>query len=331
MSKREFAMNSYKNKKTFVSFIQKNPLSFLIIFTFLLVNYNTVSSQNSKSNSSRFLVVSDWGGSASNDQKAVAKAMAHEADKIGAQFVVTVGDNYHVDGISSATDSRWKTEFEDVYDFSSLQIPWYPSLGNHDYRGNVGGEIEYSKLSTRWKLPARYYAQTEKIDDSSSVLIVHLDTSPFIEAYREGPIQYHLDGQNTKKQIFWLDSVLTATTARWTIVVGHHSVYAAASNKGNTEELINDVLPILTKHRVPLYICGHYHVLQHLKNGKTDFVVCGGGAKFGTVDPREDVVFGSGSLGFLSITVTVNDLQVKIINDKNVTLHSFQIPDETTR
>jgi tartrate-resistant acid phosphatase type 5 len=313
------------HKYYFVFSARRNRLfDKLLLILLLFCSINSIP-QSIHSNSSRFLILSDWGGLASNDQKAVAAAMAKEAENIGAQFVVTTGDNYHEDGIASATDPRWETEFENVYSFSALQIPWYPSLGNHDYRGNVEGEIEYSKLSARWKFTSRYYTQKEQIDDSSSVLIVHLDTSPFIETYRNELNVYHVEGQDTKRQLYWLDSVLTVSDTRWTIVVGHHPIYAAASKHGDTKELVEQVLPILTKHNVPLYVCGHDHVLQYLKHGPINFIICGGGAKSRPPDERDDVVFGAASLGFLSVTVTAKNILINIINDKNVTLYTAQI------
>jgi acid phosphatase len=302
-----------------------------MLFFAILLGVSIAWSQNAQTPSLRFIIVSDEGGLASADQKAVAAAMAKEAERIKAQFVVTGGDNYHENGIATATDPRWKTEFEDVYSYSALQIPWYPSLGNHDNRGNVDGEIEHSKLSVRWKLPSRYYAQTERIDDSSSVLIVHLDTSPFITQYRMEPDEYHMKGLETKSQIVWLDSVLTATHVRWSIVVGHHPIYSAASKHGDTKELIDQVLPILRKHEVPLYVCGHDHILQHLRHDGMDFVICGGGAKHRDVEQRDDAVFGAGSLGFVSVTVIAQDLRINFIDSNNTVLHTVQIASPASR
>jgi acid phosphatase len=295
-----------------------------IVLSVLLIVTGTWS-QSSQSSSARFLVLSDEGGFASSDQNAVAAAMAKEAERIHAQFVVTAGDNYHGDGIASATDPRWKTEIEDVYSFTSLQVPWYPSLGNHDYRGNPWSEIEYSNINPHWKFPARYYAQHERIDDSTSLLIVHIDTSPFVEKYQQQADVYKVKGQDTKRQLVWLDSVLTVSHDRWTIVVGHHPVYSAAPKHGDTKELIDQVLPILKNHHVPLYVCGHDHVLQQLKRGEQNFVLCGGGAEHRDVMQRDDVVFGIGSLGFLSVTVTARDINVNFIDSKNMLLHSFQV------
>jgi len=270
-----------------------------------------------------FLMVSDIGGRGSPDQRAVAAAMGKEAARVSARFVVTAGDNYHEDGIASASDPRWKVEFEDVYAHPALQIPWYPSLGNHDYRGNVDAEIEYSNLSGRWKLTSRYYAQKVQIDDTSSLLIVHLDTSPFLQAYQDEPGVYHLSGQNASIQLRWLDSVLSHTEAQWRIVVGHHPIYAAAPKLGDTKELVDGVLPDLKNHGVSMYVSGHDHILQHLKRDSIDFVICGGGAKHRETEQREDVVFGVRSLGFVSVTATAGELVVNYVDSANTLLHSF--------
>ena len=303
-----------------------------MVFVTLLLGFAGASSQTTQTPSVRFIMVGDEGGLASGDQKAVAAAMGKEAERIKARFVVTVGDNFHENGIASATDPRWKTEFEDVYSHPALQIPWYPSLGNHDYRGSVEGELGYSAFSTRWKFTSRYYVQNERIDDTTSLLIVHLDTSPLIKKYRLEPNVYCIAGQDAKKQLAWLDSVLTATRVRWTIVVGHHPVYSATPKGGNTEELIEELLPILKAHNIPLYVSAHQHFLQHLKHDAMDFVVSGGGADHGTdVHSREDVVFGASVLGFVSVVATAQNLQVSFLDTSSTILHTVKITAPLSR
>jgi acid phosphatase len=241
-------------------------------------------------------------------------------------FVVTCGDNYHGSGIGSADSPRWKTEYEGIYSNPSLMIPWYAALGNHDNRGNAEAEIDYSKLSSRWKMPARYYTHSEKIDGTNEVLFVHLDTSPFVTAYRKKGSAYHVEGQDPKVQVRWLESVLAASRARWKIVVGHHPVYSAAPGHGDTKELIADVLPVLQKYGVRIYFCGHDHVLQHLVDGGVNFFVCGGGSSHRTVDQRQDVQFGADSASFLSMTLTANAAQAIYIDDKGRELYRTCIP-----
>ena len=298
---------------------------FILLFNIGWASFAQNISVNS--GSARFLVISDFGGCASDNQKVVAAAMGKEAKKIRAQFVVTIGDNYHGERISSENDPRWKTEFEDIYSALSLQIPWYASLGNHDYRGNPEGEIAYSKLSNRWNLPSRYYIQKEPITDKDSILIVHLDTTPFLEEYHQKESEYaeHVQGQDTGKQLKWLDSVLTVSKACWTMVVGHHPIFSSAPKHGDTKELVELVLPILKKHGVRIYASGHDHVLQHLKEGDMHFFICGGGANFRDVAERDDVLFGIGALGFLSITATKNELAVNYIGVDNKIINSSVI------
>jgi len=273
-----------------------------------------------------FLVISDWGGKGGTSQVAVARQMGRTAAARKSSFVITCGDNYHANGISSEHSPRWKTEFEDIYKAPSLVIPWYASLGNHDNRGNADAEIAYSKLSPRWRMPARYYTHTERIDEANEVLFVHLDTSPFVTAYHKKGSSYHVKGQDPKAQARWLDSVLAASPACWKFVVGHHPIYAAAGTHGDTKELVADVLPLLEKHGVQVYFCGHDHVLQHLVRGKVNFFVCGGGSRPRAVQRRSDVRFGAGSLGFLSMTVSAAEARAAYINEKGEELYQTSIP-----
>ena len=301
-----------------------------VILTLLLLLPLQLLAQSSapqQSNGSlNFLVISDWGGKGGTTQVAVAKQMGRAAATQKSSFVVTCGDNYHGSGISSADSPRWKAEYEDIYSNPSLMIPWYPALGNHDNRGKVEAEIAYSKISSRWKLPARYYTHTEKIDGTNEALFVHLDTSPFVTAYHKKGSSYHVEGQDPKVQLRWLESALAASRARWKIVVGHHPVYAAASTHGDTKELIADVLPVLEKYGVQIYFCGHDHVLQHLVDGGINFFVCGGGSSHRTVNQRKDVRFGAGSAGFLSMTLTAAAAQAIYIDDKGRELYRTSIP-----
>jgi tartrate-resistant acid phosphatase type 5 len=273
-----------------------------------------------------FLVVSDIGGKAGPVQVAVADQMGRTAAAQKSSFVITCGDNYHGNGIASADSPRWKEEYEDVYKAASLMVPWYASLGNHEYRGKPEAEVGYSKLSTRWRMPARYYSHTEKIGGGDEVLFVHLDTAPFVGSYHKKGSSYHVEGQDTKAQLRWLESTLAKSNARWKLVVGHHPIYAAGGGHGETKEMIAEVLPVLEKHGVQVYFCGHDHVLEYLVHGKMSFFVCGGGASPRSAGQTPEVRFGAGSAGFLSMTLTATEAQAAFINDKGKELYRTSIP-----
>jgi tartrate-resistant acid phosphatase type 5 len=299
-------------------------LVFLLILLCLPV-YAQSSSVKHLNDSLNFLVISDFGGQGGKIQRDVAVQMGQIAELEKSKFIITGGDNYHLNGIPDSKDPRWKSEYEDIYSSPSLIIPWYASLGNHDYVGNAQAEIEYTQYSRRWKMPDRYYAHTEKINDTTDVLFVHIDTSPFITDYRNNDSIYHVLGQNIHIQLHWIDSVLASSHAIWKIVVGHHPIYSSVGNHGNTKELINDVLPLLQKYGVQIYLCGHEHFLQYLVHGNINFFVCGGGSVARPVSDREDVKFGIGSPGFLSMTITPVSATGVYFDDKGKNLFSTTI------
>jgi tartrate-resistant acid phosphatase type 5 len=299
-------------------------LTLLLLLPRGLVAQSSVPQPNA--GSLNFLVISDWGGKGGTTQVAVAQQMGLTAAAQKSSFVITCGDNYHGNGISSADSPRWQTEYENIYNNPSLMIPWFVTLGNHDNRGKVDAEIAYSKLSSRWKLPARYYTHTEKIRGTNEALFVHLDTSPFVAAYHKTNSPYRVADQDSKAQLRWLETTLAESPARWKIVVGHHPVYAAAPGHGDTKELITDILPVLQKYGVRVYFCGHDHVLQHLVDGGVNFFVCGGGSSHRSVNQRKDVRFGADSAGFLAMTLTGAAAQATYIDDKGVELYRTSIP-----
>ena len=50
------------------------------------------------------------------------------------KFVLAMGDNFYSEGIpSDEHDSRFKTTFEDVYTYESLQTPWLVLAGMTSY------------------------------------------------------------------------------------------------------------------------------------------------------------------------------------------------------
>jgi hypothetical protein len=78
----------------------------------------------------RVLAFGDF-GNGSDNQKAVAQAIAtyHQGQRF--DFAITLGDNFYSTGMESPSDPRWKTWFEDLY--GPLGMPFYASFGNHDW------------------------------------------------------------------------------------------------------------------------------------------------------------------------------------------------------
>ena len=124
-------------------------------------------------------------------------------------------------------------------------IDWFPVLGNHEYRGNTQAVLEYSNISRRWSMPARYYTKVFN-EEGTTVRVVWLDTAPIINKYRNEKETYpDACKQNREKQLAWVDSVLTASKEDWVVVVGHHPIYAETP-KDTSER--DDLQKYLEKH-----------------------------------------------------------------------------------
>jgi acid phosphatase len=223
-----------------------------------------------------FVVVGDWGWDGDFKQRDVADQMGKEAARSGSRFVISVGDNFYQDGVGSVSDPHFQGSFEKIYTAASLQTPWYPVLGNHDYRGSVEAQIAYSADSARWRMPARYHMRSEALPGGGAADFFFIDTSPFVARYRGSNTR--IDDQDPKAQLAWFEAALVRSSARWKIVVGHHPVYSGGRDHGSTAELLRDVRPLLERHGVSAYFFGHDHDLQHIVMDGIHHFGCGAGA-----------------------------------------------------
>jgi len=266
-----------------------------------------------------FFIVNDMGRNGYYDQKPIAEQMGKMAEKIGPEFVMAIGDVHHFNGVRSVNDPLWMTNYELIYSHPDLMINWYPVLGNHEYRGNTQAVLDYSQISRRWAMPARYYTKTFNTGETS-IRIVWLDTTPLIDRYRnEKDIYPDACKQDRDKELAWTDSVLTVAKENWVIVAGHHPIYAETSKDMNERSDMQKRLdPILRKHHVDMYICGHIHNFQHIRmpGSDIDYVVNSAGALARKVKPIQGTQFCNSAPGFSICTVDMKELNLRMI-DKN--------------
>src|SRR5258708_2418480 len=132
----------------------------------------------------RFLISGDWGRDGQFHQTDVATQMGLAAAARKCRLIISVGDNFYDKGVQTATDSQWKSSFEEIYTASSLAVPWYAILGNHDYKGRPGAQLDYAKTHPNWKMPARYFSAVEPLTQTENVAFSFLDMRPFVAASR---------------------------------------------------------------------------------------------------------------------------------------------------
>jgi hypothetical protein len=257
------------------------------------------------STSIRVLAISDF-GTGPEEQRLAADTMlkyhrAHPFD-----FGITLGDNYQDDGAHSPTDPRWDEYWGGLY--PRLGIPFYASLGNHDWGFPDGpaAEILYSQKSVAWRLPAPYYTFT-----AGSVQFFAVNTVLMSEA-----------------QLLWLREELAKSTAKWKVVYGHYQVYSAL--RGDNDELIKRLLPILEENHVNLYLCGHEHLFQHLKReGGVHFFVnaaAGGGARSVEQQAYDGLLFvAENQQGFTVLEADGSSLRVRFIGEDGGQLYDYTL------
>lgn len=272
-------------------------------------------------------VANDLGRNGYYDQKPIAELMGKMADEIGPEAILALGDVHHFNGVESVNDPLWTTNYETIYSHPELMIDWFPVLGNHEYRGNTGSVIDYSAVSRRWEMPARYYSKTFR-DKKVSVKVIFIDTTPLIDKYHNDSETYpDACKQDTETQLAWLDKELDNSQADWTIVVGHHPIYAdTPKSKKERTDMQERVNSILTRHNVDMYICGHIHNFQHIRRADSgiDYIVNSSGSlSRPDVSPVEGTVFTSGKPGFSIIGATPDHLTLSMIDKNGNTIHQI--------
>ena len=303
--------------------IKKLMLAALLLFSAITATarINDASLFEDKLN---FYVANDLGRNGYYDQKPIAEMMGELGEMIGPEFVLATGDVHHFEGVRSVNDPLWMTNFELIYSHPELMIPWYPICGNHEYRGNTQAVVDYSAVSRRWEMPARYY--TKVFDEEGVTLrVVWIDTTPLIDKYRRDSVKYaDACRQDIDSQLEWLDSVLETAQEDWVIVAGHHPIYAD-TYKSETERLDmqNRVDAILRRHRVDMYICGHIHNFQHIRveGSDIDYIVNSSGSLSRDVKPVEGTVFCSGASGFSVVTADKATLILRMLDKNGDVLH----------
>ena len=274
-----------------------------------------------------FLIASDLGRNGYYDQKPVAEMMGEVASITEPEFVAALGDVHHFLGVRSVQDPLWETDFEWIYKHPELMIPWHPVLGNHEYLGNTQAVLDYSTVSRRWEMPARYYAITWPVSDTVDLLLLFIDTAPLIDKYQYDPEGYRDAGkQSIQKQLDWIDSTLSVSTAKWKVVMGHHPIYAGTTKpESERRDLQIRLQPILDKYRVDIFVCGHIHNFQHIQvpASGVDYFVNSSASQSREVVPFQGALFGSPATGFSLCTTKEAELIITFINKEGEIIYQY--------
>lgn len=277
-----------------------------------------------------FFQVNDMGRNGYYKQKPFAELMGTMAETLGPDCILAVGDIHHFWGVASTSDPLWMTNFELIYTHPELMLPWYPALGNHEYRGNTQAVLDYAHVSRRWMMPARYYTKVLGKAKKGTLRLIVIDTTPLIDSYRTDSLKYpDACHQDRDAELQWLDGVLKTAKEDWVIVAGHHPVYADTPKSGNERaDMQRYLLPVLRKYNnVDVYTCGHIHNFQHIRHhdDPIDYIVSSSPAlSRKAVGDVEGTLFKSGKEGFTVFSWNKKELRAYFIDETGTPIHTVK-------
>lgn len=289
-----------------------------------------INGQKSVDGALEFAVIGDWGRAGEYYQKDVASVLAQSVTGINAQFIISTGDNFYPNGVASVTDPLWNQSFENIFYQYPLQRNWFSVLGNHDYHSNPQAQIDYTKVSVRWKMPSRYYSFKQNVGNNQEALFVFIDTTPLSVSSYNSAHKNELIKADSLAQKKWLEEVLADNNPniKWKIVIGHHPIYTAGNRALNVPEMKYTLEHLFEKYKVDFYITGHEHHLQyyHPKDKFTHHFISGAGSEANeTLKPRGPVDFFAPIQGFITFSLTDKELFAQFINRKGEVLHNLNI------
>lgn len=272
-------------------------------------------------------------GTADPPQKALALTFGNYAKAMKNKLhgVLLLGDNFYHPMPGGFKSERWKTGFSDMYPAAIFPCPFWAILGNHDYHDTTGNEQiqlgypAFREHKTRWTMPGKYY-RLDLPAENPMVTFLMIDTDWESINHRIHPDKpCWMTAEEKSTQMAWLETQLTSKRAPFTVVVGHHPVYSDGSH-GDTPELVTELAPILEKHAVHMYLCGHDHDLQHLEleGQKTSFVLSGGGGAplCPNTKARTGAVIKS-TFGFSHLFIAEKRLHLRHLDSSGKICHAF--------
>lgn len=297
-----------------------------LVFSFLVMGCASKQTPEPlpKASNYNFFIISDMGETLHYGNDSVAAILNKLAPVVQPRFIISSGDFFHNDGVKSVEDSLWPLMTAKIFASPFMKVDVYPIDGNHEYIGNPQAPVDYSAINPHWKMEARDYTFVKKIDSTTSVRFVMIDTSPFVEKYKNDPKYHSVKLQDWRKTVVFLDSVLRVSHEEWKIVVGHHPIYTSDFGQGSTYELIKYIDPLLKKYKVDMYFSGHIHKFEHVhRDGFDYFTTTNGGSVPRIATPWFYTRFVKKTLGFTVCSVSKDQFSVYFVNKSGNVVYTF--------
>ena len=279
----------------------KNRFLLVQILFLLVLALPVFSEEFNVTQDSTFCFVGDT-GHVNEIQKNVADALADSE----CNAIWHTGDIIYPDGISSKDDPRFITNFLRPFNkVFNKKIPFFLTLGNHDYKKEPKSYLEIAKNNSLIVYPNNYYS-----NKYGKLCIFSLDTTIFDKLY----LFY-----KRREQKSWLRKIKEDMTSscELSIAVAHHPLFSSGDRKNATPQL-SRFLETDIFGTFDLYIAGHNHVLadEGERRGTRQLISGTGSLPGGSPEEQPEGKFNVETPGFLK-------LELKEIDNKVVAEYSF--------
>ncbi len=278
-----------------------------------------------------FFAIGDF-GNGTPGQYAVAEAMRSEFQRrkqsgCPVRFVLTLGDNIYADVAlrfaylrSGDLDAHWEAKFFRPYREILREVPFLPTLGNHDGNGSENRDDLFVYLDNFFfpgNRPARWYTFTW----GTFAQFFALDSTDNTETGPPKPA-YLPRGEESA----WLARALSASTAAWKIPYLHHPVYNAGPRHGSSYNDLRHWVDMFRKSNVRLVLSGHEHNFQYSDANATNgilYVVSGAGGELRTGDVRRNmnrahIAGWAASREFLSVEIDGRQARIQPVSPDGI-------------
>jgi len=209
----------------------------------------------------------------------------------------------------AGTENQFITSFFKAYQPLIAQVPFYGSIGNHDYVTDQAGPYkEFFECPVKFSSTEDYYAF-----NYGPVHFVSLNTNL---DYSEGSEMYQ-----------WLVSDLQNTKKKWKVVFFHHPMYSSGEH-GSTANMADILGPVFENNGVQLVLNGHDHDYErNVPVNNVLYIVTGGGGHslYDQVTENTQSSLFVSEYHFLALRITDNKLIAEAIDKRGYPFDEFTI------
>ena len=207
-------------------------------------------------------------------------------------------------GVQSMNDPELQDSFLKPFQpFLETEIPFYLTVGNHDYKGDPSVYLEVARDYPTIFHPSNFYTKT-----FGELCFFALDTTIFDKLY------YFYKRGN---QIRWLEEEVKRLKDKcnFSIAVAHHPLYSSGDR-----DRANPQLAIFLENYVfgifDIYITGHNHVLADEGDHKNtlQLISATGALPGGSPKDTESGKFNIETPGFLKMTIEKNTARYEFVS-----------------